>query len=86
MKAKELAKLLGSDIFDAEDAAEFLGIDRQSLETACIRHRIRYVQYGSKKFFARGDLKDYARNRGHAHNSNLVDVEPIVVKPGRGAA
>lgn len=80
MRASELADLLGKDIFDAEDAARFLGIDRNSLEYAAHRKRIRYVHYGAKKWFARTDLLDYARNRGRGRESKLETVEPIIVK------
>lgn len=81
-RAADLAKLLGVEVFDRQDAARFLGIDPGSLEYASYRGRIKFVQYGSKKWYTRADLLDYARARGRGRESQLKDVEPIVVKKG----
>jgi hypothetical protein len=78
--AEELADLLSKDIFDAEDAARFLGIARNSIEYAAYRHRIPYVQYGAKKLFTRHDLLAYASDRGRGRDSRLSEQPVFVVK------
>jgi len=80
-RAEDLANLLSRDIFDAEDAARFLGIARNSIEYAAYRKRIPYVQYGAKKLFTRTDLVEYMRNRGRGRDSRLEDSPVLVVKP-----
>lgn len=79
-RAEDLANLLSRDIFDAEDAARFLGIARNSIEYAAYRKRIPYVQYGAKKLFTRADLQEYMRNRGRGRDSRLEDAPVHVVK------
>jgi hypothetical protein len=79
-RATDLARLLGSEVLDADDAAQLLGIERGSLEYAAYRKRIAYVQYGAKKLFARADLLDYRAKSGRGRESQLQPVEPIVVK------
>lgn len=79
-RAADLAALLGREVYDAEDAARFLGIARNSIEYATYRRRIPYVQYGAKKLFARADLMDYASNRGRGRESSLEDSPVYVVK------
>lgn len=81
LTSRGLAELLSRDILDAEDAAAFLGIARNSLEYAAMRSRISYVQYGSKKLFTRADLLDYQRRRGRGRNSRLGPAPHWVVKP-----
>ncbi|MFN8629286.1 MAG: helix-turn-helix domain-containing protein [Chloroflexota bacterium] len=81
LTAATLAELLSREILDADDAAEFLGIARNSLEYAAQRSRIAYVQYGAKKLFTRADLLDYRRRRGHGRNSRLGPAPHWVVKP-----
>ena len=81
LTAEDLAELLSREILDAEDAAAFLGIARNSLEYAVQRSRIAYVQYGSKKLFTRADLLDYRRRRGRGRNSRLGPATHWVVKP-----
>lgn len=80
-RAADLAKLLSDQIMDAEDAARFLGLARNSIEYAAYRRRIPYVQYGAKKLFTRDDLTDYAGSRGRGRDSRLQDAPVIVVKP-----
>lgn len=80
-RAEDLANLLSRDIFDAEDAARFLGIARNSIEYAAYRRRIPYVKYGAKKLFTRADLLDYRANRGRGRESRLEDAAVHVVKP-----
>lgn len=80
-RAADLAKLLSDQIMDAEDAARFLGLARNSVEYAAYRRRIPYVQYGAKKLFTRDDLTDYASNRGRGRDSKLQDAPVLVVKP-----
>lgn len=80
LTARSLAQLLSRDILDADDAAAFLGIARNSLEYAAMRSRIAYVQYGSKKLFTRADLLDYQRRRGRGRNSRLGPAPHWVVK------
>jgi hypothetical protein len=79
-RAAQLAELLATEILDAEDAAKFLGLARNSIEYAAYWKRIPYVQYGAKKLFCRADLLDYASNRGRGRDSKLEDVREIVVK------
>ena len=79
-RAEDLAQLLAKDIMDAEDAAKFLGIARNSIEYAAYRKRIPYVQYGAKKLFTRADLMDYASARGRGRDSRLEDAPVFVVK------
>ena len=79
--AEDLAELLSRDILDAEDAAAFLGIARNSLEYAAQRSRIAYVQYGAKKLFTRADLLDDQRRRGRGRTSRLGPATHWVVKP-----
>jgi hypothetical protein len=79
IRAKDLAELLETQIFDAEGAARFLGLVRNSIEYAAYRKRIPFVQYGAKKLFTRADLEDYARNRGRGRDSRLEAVEPLTV-------
>jgi hypothetical protein len=79
-RAVDLAALLGKEVYDAEDAARFLGIARNSIEYAAYRKRIPYVQYGAKKLFTRADLMDYATNRGRGRESALEDAPVFVVK------
>jgi hypothetical protein len=79
-RAEDLANLLSRDIFDAEDAARFLGIARNSIEYAAYRKRIPFVQYGAKKLFTRADLIEYSRNRGRGRESRLEDAPVHVVK------
>lgn len=79
-RAPELADLLSKEIFDASDAARFLGIERNSIEYAAYRKRIPFVQYGAKKLFTRADLMDYAANRGRGRDSKLQDAVALVVK------
>lgn len=80
LRAKDLADLLTAEILDADDAAKFLGIARNSIEYAAYRHRIPYVQYGKKKLFTKADLLDYARNRGRGRESKLEDAAVYKVK------
>ena len=79
-RAEDLAQLLSKEILDAEDAAKFLGIARNSIEYAAYRHRIPYVQYGAKKLFTRADLMEYNSNRGRGRDSRLEDAPVHVVK------
>lgn len=79
-RAEDLAALLSKDILDAEDAAEFLGIARNSIEYAAYRRRIPYVQYGAKKLFTRADLMDYASKRGRGRDSQLDEAAVHIVK------
>lgn len=80
LRAEALAELLSTEILDADDAARFLGIARNSIEYAAYRHRIPYVQYGAKKLFTREDLLDYNRNRGRGRESRLEAAPFYVVK------
>lgn len=79
-RAADLAALLSKEVCDAEDAAHFLGIARNSLEYACYRKRLAYVQYGAKKLFCRLDLMDYASKRGRGRESQLEDALAVIVK------
>jgi hypothetical protein len=79
IRAKELAELLETQVFDPEGAARFLGLARNSIEYAAYRKRIPFVQFGAKKLFTRADLMDYAANRGRGRESRLEAVAPYVV-------
>jgi Helix-turn-helix domain len=78
--AAELADLLSHEIFDADDAARFLGLARNSIEYAAYRKRIAYVQYGAKKLFTRKDLLEYASKRGRGRDSKLEETPHFVAK------
>ena len=80
MTAKDLGDVLSTYILDADDAAHVLGIERGSLEYASYRKRIPYVQYGAKKLFTRADLAEYRSKSGRGRESELEQVEPIVVR------
>lgn len=80
LRATDLAQMLSTEIFDAEDAARFLGIKRNSIEYAAYRNRIPFVVYGAKKLFTRADLLDYASNRGKGRESKLQEIKPVVAK------
>lgn len=77
--AAELAELLETKIFDAEGAARFLGLARNSIEYAAYRKRIPFVHYGAKKLFTRHDLMEYASKRGRGRDSKLEDVSAVRV-------
>ena len=79
LRAEDLAQLVRTQMFDLDDAAAFLGLDRSGIWAACYRRRIRFVQYGRHKYFAIDDLRSYAaaRNRGLA--SELVRERPLEV-------
>jgi hypothetical protein len=79
-RAADLAKLLSDQILDAEDAAKFLGLARNSIEYAAYRRRIPYVQYGAKKLFTKADLLEYNSKRGRGRESKLEDQPVLVVK------
>lgn len=78
--AAELAYLLSTEVFDAEQAAEYLGIARNSIEYAAYRKRIAYVAWAGKKLFVRADLDAYVAQRGKGRGSHLRGVEPIAVE------
>jgi hypothetical protein len=79
--ADDLAAVLGMLIFDVEDAARLLGVEKTSLYYAAYRHRIAYVQYGTSKFFARDDLITYAMSRGRGRDSRIQRQPHFVVRP-----
>jgi hypothetical protein len=79
IRAADLAKMLSGEVMDADDAARFLGIARNSLEYAAYRKRLPHVRYGAKKLFTRADLEDYAHNRGRGRDSRLQPIDPYVV-------
>lgn len=74
LRAEALADLLGDAIMDAEDAAAFLEIEKNSVDYAMFRGRLPYVQYGSRRLIARGDLEEYKRKRGRGRDSQLIDA------------
>jgi hypothetical protein len=81
-RAANLAMLLRTFIFDPEDAAAFLRIRTSSLDQAAYRRRIAYVRYGSgrdNRFFAVGDLEDYASARGPGLRSEVGPARPLEV-------
>lgn len=80
MKARELARLLETEVFDLEGAAAYLGVERNSVEVAALRGRIPYVHWSRKKLFCRDDLDYYARNRDTGRRSLLQNVEPFRVE------
>jgi hypothetical protein len=86
-RAADLAALLRTAIFDAEDAAAFLGIRTESLAQALYRRRIACVRYGAgrdQRFFARGDLEDYAYARGPGASSDVTTAKVLEVRTERG--
>lgn len=79
-RAEDAAELMSKVIYDAEDAARFLGIARNSIEYAAYRHRIPYIQYGAKKLFTKDDLLEYNSRRGRGRESKLEDEPVFVIK------
>lgn len=80
LRAPDLAALLGTEIMDSEDAAEFLGIRQNSLDYAMYRGRISYVQYGPRRMLTKQDLIDYKQKRDRGRRSSLTDATAYVVK------
>lgn len=80
LRAPELATLLGTEILDSEDAAQFLGIEKNSLDYAMYRGRISYVQYGPRRMLTKQDLIDYKNKRDRGRRSGLTDATAYVVK------
>jgi len=79
-RAADLAKLLSNEVFDTEDGAALIGIEKNSLDYAIYRGRIPAVQYGRRRLLTRADLEDYARNRGRGRDSKLRNEKKFVVK------
>lgn len=82
LRAPDLAALLGlkGEILDSEDAAEFLGIQKNSLEYAMYRGRVPYVQYGPRRMLTKTDLIEYRQRRDRGRRSGLKDATSYVVK------
>lgn len=59
-------------VMDVYRAAEYLGIDRGSVEYAVTRKKLSCVQVRGKKLFTRADLDAYSRDRGIGSRSRLV--------------
>jgi excisionase family DNA binding protein len=68
LRSAALAALLRHQVFDLEDAAEYLGVEPETLSMQVYRGRIASVRYGGHRYFGLGDLNDYrdARRRGKA--------------------
>jgi excisionase family DNA binding protein len=79
MKAADLAKLLREDVLDLQGAAEYLGLEKNSVEYAVYRGRLTAVQFANKKLFTKSDLRQYKMLRGRGKASQLEDVRIIVV-------
>lgn len=60
------------EVMDVYQAAEYLGIDRGSVEYAVIRNKLTCVQVRGKKLFTRTDLDAYKAARGTGKSSRLV--------------
>ncbi len=87
MRAADLAGMLRTLIFDADDAATLLGICPGSLNQALYRRRIAYVRYGDAKdnrFFTRADLDDYATGRGPGASSDVQTAKAYQVMTREG--
>jgi hypothetical protein len=80
LRAHDFERLLRTTIFDTKHAAEFLGIEPEGLTQAAFRRRIPYVSYAHMRFFARGDLLDYMRQRGPGRASELTPAIVYVVR------
>lgn len=80
MDAAEWAEVFGRFVLDAQDAANYLGVERNSIEYAAYRGRIRYVHYGAKKLFAKADLDAYRDLRGRGRESRLTACRRFKVK------
>lgn len=80
LRAPDLAQLLGTEILDSEDAAHFLGIEKNSLDYAMYRGRIPFVQYGPRRMLTKQDLIDYRNRRDRGRRSGLTDEKAYVVK------
>lgn len=79
-RAEQLWHLLQTEVFDTEDAARLLDIERGSLDYAAYRERIPHVRLGAKKLFTRLDLEDYRMNRDRGNRSRLGKAKVYVVK------
>lgn len=66
--------------FDIYAAAKYLGRDRNSVEYAVARGRLRCVMLAGKKLFAKADLDAYAAGRDRGRASRLKRVESIVIE------
>lgn len=81
MNYRQLASLMRRrEIMDIDDAATYLGIQKVSLEAACQRRTVGYVQVGSKKLFTREDLDEYMEKRAKGRFSNLAYKEPETIE------
>jgi hypothetical protein len=63
LHATDLAALVRVLIFDAEDAAAYLGVSPFAFHFAVARGRIPFVEYHRHQYFAVGDLQRYAVSR-----------------------
>lgn len=79
-RAAQLAHLLRTEVFDTEDAAKLLDIERGSLDYAAYRLRIAHVRLGAKKLFCRLDLEDYRAKRDRGAKSQLGRAPVYIVK------
>src|SRR5262245_43743233 len=79
-RASDWSAILGRYLLDADDAALYLGIARNSLDYAAYRRRIPFVQYGAKKLFPKADLDDYRAARGRGRESRLTPAARFRVK------
>lgn len=80
MKASELKRIFEKDVFDIEGAADYLGVQPNSVEIAALRGRIPYVHFSRKKFFCKDDLDYYRLNRAAGRASRLQSIEVFEVK------
>lgn len=80
IRAAELARLLRTQIFNATDAAQFLGIEPEGVIQAARRGRLTHVRYKHLRLFAREDLLDYMRQRGPGRASEIRPAVTFVAR------
>lgn len=81
MRAPELKALLEDDVLDVDQAANYLGVQPNSIEVAAHRNRIPFVHLRRVKLFTKADLDDYRERRAPGRASRLTFQPPIVINP-----
>lgn len=79
LRAGDLAGLIRRDIFDLEDAAQYLGVEPETVTAQVYRGRIASVKYGGHRYFALGDLEDYRESRDRGRGSALQPQSSIFI-------
>lgn len=80
-RAADLKRLLEDEVFDTARAADYLGVQPNSLEVAAHRKRIPFVHINRTKLFTRDDLNDYRERRAPGRASRLSYQPPFTIRP-----